>query len=35
MYNVQWMTEFSNQTQFDISQCTWTKTMLMCYGMHL
>jgi hypothetical protein len=24
-----------NQTQFDISQCTWTKTILMCYGMHL
>jgi hypothetical protein len=24
-----------NQTQLDISQCTWTKTMLMCYGMHL
>jgi hypothetical protein len=24
-----------NQTQFDISQCTWKKTMLMCYGMHL
>jgi hypothetical protein len=26
-----------NQTQFYISQCTWTKThinMLMCYGMH-
>jgi len=24
-----------NQTQYDISQCTWTNTMLMCYGMHL
>jgi len=24
-----------NQTQYDISQCTWTKTMLMCYEMHL
>jgi len=24
-----------NQTQYDNSQCTWTKTMLMCYGMHL
>jgi len=24
-----------NQTQYDISQCTWTKTMLLCYGRHL
>jgi len=28
-------TVHQNQTQFDTSQCTWTKTMLMCYGMHL
>ena len=24
-----------NQTHSDNFQCTWTKTMLMCYGMHL
>ena len=24
-----------NQTQYDISQCTWTKTKLICYKMHL
>jgi len=34
MYNVQWMTEFSNQTQFN-KFLSAPKTMLLCYGMHL